>query len=57
MVTYKKISCYDQRPLEDIRTELLHSPAEQIDPTAICIILCDRILDLEHRIIELESGK
>lgn len=49
------ISCYDQRPIDDIKNELLVSSADDIDIVAVCIVLCERIGTLEHTIQQLNS--
>lgn len=44
------ITIFDRRPMEEIANELLSTPEEDINLLAICIILCDRIAQLEDKI-------
>ena len=41
---------YDQRPLSEIRYDLLGSDPDQIDTVNALIVLCDRISQLEERV-------
>ena len=49
------IDCYDNRATDKIREELLISYREEIDLVAVCIILCERISNLEAKIEEIKS--
>lgn len=48
------ISTYDNRPLSEIRNDLLGEPYP--DQLAALIVLCDRIQALEARLERLEVG-
>ena len=44
------ISCYDQRPLNEIRDELGGTNLNDIDLVSVCMVLCDRISALEAKV-------
>lgn len=50
------LSPYDQRSLIDIREDLLTSNIVSHDDLhALCIVLCQRIMDLEDKLEKLEK--
>jgi len=51
------IGCYDMRPINEIRDELMGAPMDQIDLTAICIILCERLANLTDEVKTIKNEK
>ena len=49
------VHCYDQRPIDEIRNELLYKPFDKDNLLSVCIVLCNRIEDLQFRIAKLEE--
>ena len=49
------IKTYDQRPISEIRRELISSDINSDDLLNVCIVLCDRIDLLERRVFRVEA--
>ena len=53
------ISCYDQRDLEEIRSELLALPLppEVHEVVAVCVVLLDRVAILQEDVKNLQEER